>query len=85
MTLAAAAETHDPAVANLRVVGDPTLALTALPGRVSEKIDVARASTRLRFSDTGGPSDRTYVTRLVPRAATATTWPEIVLPQITFL
>jgi hypothetical protein len=81
---AATAETRDPALANLRVLGDPALTLTAHPGRVSDLLDVARASTRLRFSDTGGPSDRTYVTRLIPRAATATTWPEIVIPKITF-
>jgi hypothetical protein len=70
--LDATAETRDPALANLRVTADPALALTAIPGRVSEKIDFARASTRLRFSDTGGPAERTYVTRLVPLAALAT-------------
>lgn len=74
------AETRDPALANLRVLGAPALTLTAHPGRISELADITRPSTRLRFSDTGGPSDRTYVTRLVPRAASATTWPEVTLP-----
>ncbi len=74
---AATAETRDPGVANLRVIGDPALALTAHPGRISEKLDVARSSTRLRFADSGGEAERTYVTHLIPRGAAATTWPEI--------
>jgi hypothetical protein len=41
-----------------------------IAGRISEKPDTARSSTRLRLSDAGGPSRRTWLTVLAPwRAA----------------
>jgi hypothetical protein len=70
------AETHDNGAANVLVVGDAALALTALPGLVSDRMDEARASVRIRFSDTGGPAERRYVTRLLPRPAGASAWSE---------
>jgi hypothetical protein len=75
--VACTAETRDANKANLRIAGAPGLALEARPGRVSDLIDVARDSTRLRFSDSGGASERLYVTRLVPRGAAEATWPSL--------
>lgn len=63
------AETRDAGRANVCVAGDPALTLTALPGRVSERMDEARPSVRIRFSDAGGGVVRRYVTRLLPRPA----------------
>lgn len=37
-----------------------------LPGRISEKPDTARPSTRLKLSDQGGPARRTWLTVLAP-------------------
>ncbi|MBC8096843.1 MAG: heparinase II/III family protein, partial [Akkermansiaceae bacterium] len=71
------AETNDPALANLKVIGYPGLQLAAHPGRVSVKLDIAHPSTRVCFSDQGGPARRVYLTRLIPRAASASAWPSV--------
>lgn len=60
------ATTHDTASPGLVIAASAGLACDLLPGRISEKFDTARPSTRLRFSDTGGDAHRVYAHVLAP-------------------
>jgi hypothetical protein len=59
------ARSNDPGV-NLAVLTSHGLRASLLPGRISERIDVSRPSTRLRLSDDGGNTDRLLATVLIP-------------------
>ena len=52
--------------ANVAILAPAKLKGSLLPGRISDVYDSARPSTRLRLSDSGGDSDRFYVSVLVP-------------------
>jgi hypothetical protein len=64
-----------------RLVCSSGLGCGLLAGRVSERFDVSRPSTRIRFSDTGGLRHRTYVTVLAAFRS-GTQMPEVEPPLI---
>ncbi|HEX2862005.1 MAG TPA: hypothetical protein VHN79_10215, partial [Lacunisphaera sp.] len=51
---------------NVAIHAGPGLQAELLPGRVSERPDVARTSTRLKLADDGSGKTRTYLTVLAP-------------------
>jgi len=77
------AETHDTGQTNVLLVPSVNFTGELLPGRVSDFIDVARPSTRLRLTASSSEkSSRVFATVLVPWASSSSR-PEVSAPQIT--